>query len=82
MVTRRLITGLVAAAVVLLVTFAVTSALVFLLDEFVDAGGVILAKRLAVACLVGLVVDLVCLLLAVGVNVAERPDDRQPPGLP
>jgi hypothetical protein len=81
-VSRRVILVLVAVAMVLLVTFAVTSALVFLLGELVDRDGVILAKQLAVACLVGLVVDLVCLLLAVGVRASESPDDREPPALP
>jgi hypothetical protein len=73
-VTRRLILLLVAIAVVLLVTFAVSSAMVFLLDELVDAGGALLARRLAVACLAALVVDLICLLLAVGVYSADPRD--------
>jgi hypothetical protein len=70
---------LVAAAVVLLVTFAVASALVLLLDELVDPAGALLASRLAVAALVALVVDLVCLLLALGVHNADPPDES-PPG--
>ncbi len=68
---------LVAAAVVLLVTFAVASALVLLLDELVDTAGAMLAKRLAVASLVALVVDLVCLLLALGVHSADPPADAR-----
>jgi hypothetical protein len=87
-VTRRLILLLVAIAVVLLVTFAVSSAMVFLLDELVDAGGALLARRLAVACLAALVVDLICLLLAVGVYSADPrdsdndPQDGDPPRSP
>lgn len=77
MVTRRLILVLVAAAVVLLVSFAVASAMVFLLDELIDTGGALLARRLAVACLAALVVDLICLLLAVGVHSADPPDDNE-----
>lgn len=69
---------LVAAAVVLLVTFSVASALVLLLDELVDPAGARLARRLAVAALVALVVDLICLLLAVGVHTADPPDDPPP----
>jgi hypothetical protein len=82
-VTRRLILILVAAAVVLLVTFAVSSAMVLLLDELVDAGGAFIARRLAVACVAALVIDLICLLLAVGVFSADPrnndPHDGDPP---
>lgn len=76
MVSRRLILVLVAVAVVLLVSFAVVSAMAFLLDELVDSGGASLARRLAVACVAALVVDLICLLLAVGVHSADPPDDE------
>lgn len=76
MVSRRTILVLVATAVVLLVSFAVASAMVFLLDELVDTGGAVFARRLAVACLAALVVDLICLLLAVGVHSADPPNDE------
>jgi ABC-type transport system involved in multi-copper enzyme maturation permease subunit len=78
-ITRRCILALTATAVVLFVTLAVLAALAMLLGELGDAEGSSLVRRFVVVDLVLLVIDLICVLLALAVRAIEPPPPRRPP---
>lgn len=75
MIPRRVIVALLWPAPVLIVTFAVLmggSALALATDDRIAAS---VLKWVAAAALLALVVDLLLLLLALGINAAERRGD-------
>lgn len=76
-INRRSILVLVATAVVLFVALAVLAALAMLLGELGDVDGASLVRRCVVVDIVLLVVDLVCLLLAIAVRTVEPTSGRQ-----
>ena len=79
-VSRRVIFWLLGIAVVLLVAFLVVGALSLLLSTVGDVEGMRTVGHVAVTLIVLLAVDLICLVLALGMDSASRSDD--PPTAP
>ena len=72
---RRAIVGLAAGAIVLLVAFAVVGGLALVLSGVGDVDGSRASGYVAIAVLLLLAIDLICLLLAVAIDAGSRPGD-------
>ncbi len=77
MSSKRIFAALVTAAAVLLVAFTVTAGLSSLLFQTNDQLVAAILRGVAIGCLVALVIDLICLVLALGIDAVGRSD--QPP---
>lgn len=75
MVSRRILTMLVAAGVVLPVAIAVVLGVARLLGAMQDTSAATVLERLALALGIVWSVDLVCLILAQGINALGPPDE-------
>jgi hypothetical protein len=77
---KRVVFGLLGAAVVLLVALGVVCALSMLFSAVGDTDAAQVTSYVAITLLVLLAVDLICLLLALAFDIASRSGD--PPGAP
>lgn len=81
MVPRPLLTTLVFALPLLIVTFAVVSGVAALTDAMRDAAGALVLRWISVGVLVLAIIDVLLLVSALGVRALsaddhQRPDDR------
>ena len=74
--SRRILIALVAGLVLLGVSFAVLMAFHSLVSMLGDAAGAKAIFWAAMICLIGLCVDLVLLVAALGFRAAQTPHDR------
>ncbi|MFN0020158.1 MAG: hypothetical protein ACKVP0_18005 [Pirellulaceae bacterium] len=79
MVPRRILTVLVLGLPVLLVAFAVVMGGWGLAQGMGDPAGATALRWIGVACLMLLVIDVVLLVMALGLNAIEASGGREPP---
>ncbi|MBC7854525.1 MAG: hypothetical protein IAF94_13915 [Pirellulaceae bacterium] len=80
MVPRRILVVLVLALPVLVVAFAVVMGGWGLAQGMEDPGGAAALRWIAMACLMLLIIDVLLLMMALGLNAIEASGGRLPPG--
>jgi len=75
LISQRVLFGLIAAAVILMIGGFVTLALGRLLEALGDQAGSGFLDYVALACGALFLVDLICLVLAQALNGLDNPDD-------
>ncbi len=74
MSSKRVFALLITAAAVLLVAFAVTAGLSLLLFQTSDQMVALILRGVAIGCLIALLIDMICLVLALGIDAVGRSD--------